>query len=204
MLCLDTLQQGYDRMVSDGQYDVDWEEDNLTVHLIEKIEQTDFLKSYRIEINPQRPIYNKSHIYEGESPKKAPVVDFKMSKWFGGDLKHFYAEAKNLSASDWQKKDGSKVNASKYRARYIETGIENFLSGRYPEGCLLGYVVNGASEKVIERINRLIESRGLTPRVGPICKSYDHQFSILFHSKHIIGEDVSSIKHLMMQFYKTE
>lgn len=198
-LCLDALQRGYDRMVSDAQYDVDWEEDNLTVHLIEKIEQTGFLKSKRIEVNPQRPIYTDANIYGGKSPKKAPVVDFKLSKWYSVELMHYYAESKNLSESNWQKSDGSKVNASKYRARYIDTGIENFLSERYPEGCLVGYIVQGNGQNVISGINKLIQSRNLLPRIGLIQKDGDVPFSICHCSSHNIDGRQFAIRHVFLQ-----
>ena len=44
MLCLDALQQGYERMVSDAQYDVCWKEDKLTAHLVAKNRKNWFLK----------------------------------------------------------------------------------------------------------------------------------------------------------------
>lgn len=204
MLCLDAMCRGYERMVVDAQYDVNWEEDNLTVQLIEKMEQAGFLADHNIEVNPQRPIYNQEIIYKGKSPKSAPVVDFKMSKWYKNKLKHYYAEAKNLSNSNWSKPDGSEVNASKYRARYIDTGIENFLSGRYPDGCLLGYVVQGEAASVISGINQLIQKRELPPRVGLIEKDESSLFPICYFSSHEIDNKILRIRHLFMQFWKSK
>lgn len=127
-------------------------------------------------------------------------MDFKFTKWYGEQELHYYAEAKNLSESDWSKQDGSKVSASHYRARYIDTGIENLLTERYPEGCLLAYVVQGKSDNIVAGINRLIKKRGLEPRVGLIYKGANIPFAICYTSDHLLEGQKSSIWHLFMQF----
>ncbi len=202
-LCLQALQLGYEKMLADGQFKVFWEEDNLTAHLVEKIEGTGFLEESHIFINHQSPIYGHEIIYEGMSAKNAPIVDFKFSKWYPGNTGlHFYAEAKNLSENNWDKPNGASVDASYYRARYIDTGIENFLSGRYPEGCLVGYIVQGKQEQVISGINRLIESRKLLPKVGLIQKDSDVSFSTCYCSSHDFEGRQFTIRHVFMQFWK--
>jgi hypothetical protein len=201
ILCLDALQRGYERMVSDGQYDVDCKEDKLTAHLVEKIKLTGFLASKQISVNHQPPIYSEGVIYGDEDPLEAPRVDFKFTKWYKKLELDYYAEAKNLSESDWQKKDGSKVSASKYRARYIDTGIDNFLSGRYPEGCLLGYIVQGKKQNVIAGINRLIQSRKILPKVGLIQKDRDVPYSTCHCSSHDFEGRQFTIRHVFMQFW---
>ena len=127
-------------------------------------------------------------------------VDFKFTKWYSKHELDYYAEAKNLSETDWTKKDGSNVNASKYRARYIDTGIENLLSDRYPEGCVLAYVVQGKSENVIKGINRLIESRKIKPRVGLIQKDNSVPFPVCYASDHVLISGERTIWHLFLQF----
>lgn len=199
MLCLDALQRGYECMVSDEQYDVDWKEDKLTAHLVAKIKLTGVLNSKQISVNHQPPIYDEGVIFGEEDPNEAPRVDFKFTKWYGHFEYNFYSEAKNLSEADWQKKNGALVSASKYRARYIDTGIENFLSGRYPEGCLLGYVVNGKTEKVVKGINRLIETRQLMPKTGPIERDIEILSPIFYRTEHLVGGNKIFIRHLFMQ-----
>lgn len=202
MLCLDALRRGYERMVSDAHYDVDWKEDKLTSHLVEKIKLTGFLNSKQISVNHQPPIYGEGVIYGEDDPNEAPRVDFKFTKWYGHFEYDYYAEAKNLSEADWQKKNGAMVSASKYRARYIDTGIENFLSGRYPEGCLLGYIVQGNKQNVIAGINRLIQSRNLLPKIGLIQEDTSVPFSICYCSPHDFEGRQFAIRHVFMQFWK--
>ncbi len=200
MLCLEALQRGYDRMVSDRQYDVNWKEDKLTAHLVDKIGQTGFLRSNQISVNHQPPIYSEGVIYGEDDPLESPKVDFKFTKWYRKNEIDFYAEAKNLSHDDWEKTDGSKVSASKYRGRYIDTGIENLVSGRYPEGCLVGYIVQGNETQVISAINRLIQTRNLLPRIGLIQKDEAVSFAICYFSSHTLDNRQFIIRHLFMQF----
>ena len=199
LLCLEALQLGYEKMFLDKQYDLSWQEDKLTAHLVEKIKATGFLNSRQISVNHQSPIYDEGVIYGEDDPLNSPRVDFKFTKWFYENEIEYYSEAKNLSEKDWEKPGGAKVNASKYRGRYIDTGIENFLSERYPEGCLIGYVVQGELSKIIEGINELINKRALPPRVGLINKNEELSLSTCYFSENLCGDKKVIIHHLIMQ-----
>lgn len=181
--CVEAIQLGYDRMRTEKRYQVDWEEDNLTICLVETIKQTGFLGQYQISVNYQSPIYSEAMAFEGANPLRAPRVDFKFSKFSGPKEHDYYAEAKNLSEMDWIKPAGTTVDASHYRARYIDTGIENYLKDRYPEGCLVGYIVNGNEDNVVAGLNRLISSRKALPRIGLISKDITTSIPICYSSE---------------------
>lgn len=202
MLCLDALQRGYERMVADAQYDVCWKEDKLTAHLVAKMEKTGFLNKKQIDIHHQPPIYDNGVIYGDDDPANAPVIDFKFVKWNKSLKFCYYAEAKNLSEKDWIKTDGSKatVDASFYRGRYIGTGIQNFLSDRYPDGCLVGYIVQGSQDAVIIGLNKLIQSRGLSPIMGFIEKDTAVTFSTCHRSFNGTQGSVRLLRHVFMKF----
>jgi hypothetical protein len=197
--CIEAIQVGYDKMRSEKRYHIDWEEDNLTICLIETINQTQFLGQFQISVNYQPPIYNEAMAFEGADPLKAPRVDFKFSKFFGPKERNYFAEAKNLSENNWIKSADTSVNASHYRARYIDTGIENYLSGRYPEGCLVGYVVNGNVANIVAGLNRLINSRNASPRIGFINKDATTSLSICYSSDNQSTKGTMSLRHLMLQ-----
>jgi hypothetical protein len=79
--------------------------------------------------------------------------------------------------------------------RYIEMGIANFLCGRYPKGCLLGYVLNGESAKVVDMINQGLTSAN---REKEILQK-DSNYGIDFHyvSSHV-GTSMPLLKHFLL------
>ena len=57
----------------------------------------------------------------------------------------YFFEAKNL-----------KQNNSALKRRYINTGIDNFVSRKYANGSLIGYLLEGKIDETIKGINSLI------------------------------------------------
>jgi len=133
---------------------------------------------------------------------KAPKPDIKFEKYAFQNQKPFtfYIEAKNLSETDWNKENDSKVVASGQIGRYIKTGIENFKTERYPNGCLAGYVVQGRIVKIIDTINkRLVKLQRYKE-----CLSMIYSKDIIvgqFISKHITNSgNKLSLKHILLKF----
>jgi hypothetical protein len=156
--CIFTLIEGYRLMKEAGEYKPAWEEENLTANLIKHMKRSPRSSSWRLDISPEFPVYSKE-IYDGSiKPKEAPVIDVRIMNWSKAEKLEYFIEAKNLTGSDWIKPDGSKVKASKLRARYIDAGIDNFTKKRYPSGCLVGYVLSGRIDNIIKGINKLLES----------------------------------------------
>ena len=89
-------------------------------------------------------------------PDKQPIIDMRLANWNSRERNKFFIEAKNICDKDWMKSDGSEVSASKLKRRYIATGIENFITKRYPKGCLAGYVLNSKTIDCINGINKLL------------------------------------------------
>lgn len=197
--CIEAINIGYTRILANGSYELDWEEDSFTYHLVAHIELSGFLDNYKISINPQPPIISHAIAFEGADSKKAPKVDFKFSNWSGPKEVKFYAEAKNLSEQDWHKTSGALVKSSKQRGRYIKTGIENFLSDRYPEGCLVGYVLNGSTVAVVSSLNSLIQKRKLEPRIGLIALDHTAVWPICYYSDNEKDGQPYRLVHLMLQ-----
>lgn len=197
--CVEAIQLGYNRMIAEKFYQVDWEEDNLTICLVETIKKTSSLAQSHISVNYQTPIYSAAMAYLGASSLQAPRVDFKFSTFSKQEEYEYFAEAKNLSESDWYKASGSKVSASYYRARYIDTGIENYLVGRYPDGCLVGYIVNGKESNILAGLNGLISSRCASPRIGLLRKDSTVSFPICYTSDNQSSTGPITLRHLLLQ-----
>lgn len=71
---------------------------------------------------------------------------------------YYGIEGKILVETDWQTRREYNL-----RVRYVETGIDNFVNGRYspevPRGCVVGYVINGVASKIAQKINDLLVHR---------------------------------------------
>jgi hypothetical protein len=72
----------------------------------------------------------------------------RMSTFSSSDEYCFYVEAKRLKEKD-----------SMLLKRYITTGIDHYLSKKYPHGILLGYLVEGNIDATIQKINALLTKK---------------------------------------------
>lgn len=159
MECMDMMMRAYQHAIEECSLDRNSKEDNIT-----KVLCVRYLEKLKLEnqwsVNPQVPIYNDDHESEEVDANSAPKPDLKFEKyfgWYGPKPFEFYIEAKNISETDWEKSIGSNVIARKQQQRYIDTGIDNFKSVRYRHGCLAAYVVQGDSERIVEKLNARLE-----------------------------------------------
>lgn len=77
---------------------------------------------------------------------KRARIDLTFSE-VGSPLKgKYHMEAKRLKEKD-----------SSLKRRYITTGIDNFVSKKYENGCLLGYVLEGDLHRTVNGINKLLK-----------------------------------------------
>lgn len=201
-LCLELLHQGYEAMLAEKEYDVDWKEDKLTAHYIAQMMKLELRKKQQISIIPQFIIYSDAHTFGDAEVEKAPRIDFKFIKWTFRNEVHYYAEAKNLSEKSWTKKDGTPVNASYYYKRYIETGINHLLTAYYPSNCvLIAYILNGDKNAILSNLNNLIVSK--FKDYGIIFKpntnsAVNEEFYI---SQNTFNRKNITLKHLFLQLY---
>lgn len=199
--CIDILIRAYKMVLIDNNFKTNWEEDTFTAHLLVYLDRLKIEEQWCI--NPQVVLYSKKISQGLISPLKATKPDIKFEKYVFQNQKPFtyYIEAKNLSEVDWNKENGSKVVASSQIRRYVNTGIENFKTERYPNGCLAGYVVQGRIIKIVEKIN------------NRLCKLHRDRESLSqiviedntmgqFISYHITNSrNELSLKHILLRFY---
>ena len=199
--CVEAIRLGHAQMLMDGLYQTHWEEDIITNCLVTAMRKTGFLRDEGLSVNLQVPIVTPAIAAGLASFITAPKVDFKFAIWPGNaqDELEYFAEAKNLSQRDWQKPSGAWVRTAHYRKRYLKTGIDNYLSGRYPEGCLVGYIVNGTTSAVVMGLNRLIKSSAISPRVGLLLPATGSSWTARYHSNNLPGGNPYPLIHLMLQ-----
>lgn len=156
--CIALLIDAYNSLKKSGRNIVEESENNITAQLVGYMKENPKRLNLQIYL-ARESYYDSQEIYNGLSDAdNAPRIDIKYCAWNSNNEIEFYMEAKNLAETNWTKKtSGVTVDANSLRKRYIETGIENFTSGRYPGGCLLGYVLEGKIIKIIELLNQILK-----------------------------------------------
>ena len=134
-----------------------------------------------------------------KSAKTAPRIDFRLCGWSNNSKLTYFVEAKNLIEIDSYKSNRkSKIPANKLHIRYIETGIDNYLSGQYPSnGCLVGYILQGKAENIVSMLNTCLCNLSRKPEILQLKSLEQINFKPYYISSH---NNVSSIKHLMFDF----
>lgn len=156
--CQGLLVEGYKKLIASGIVDLSWEEERITMELAKCMKVANLERNLRIHIVAEPRLYDG--ILGSESvPKEAPKIDLQLLNWSSSIELTYNIEAKNLAENDWIKSTSAKVSSSALTARYIDTGIENFINDRYANGCLAGYVLNGKAENVVDNLNGLLEKR---------------------------------------------
>ena len=142
---------------------IDWEEENISALFFDYIDKSEHAINLHINIFSEYRLLNDSILSQEQSAKSASRIDFRFTKDWTNQLKRieFFIEAKNLIENDCFKAGiKTKVYAHKLHERYIETGIDNFVSGKYPsKGCLVGYVLEGMPDNIILKINSNLKTR---------------------------------------------
>ena len=200
-ICHRILIDAYYYAIEDNQYETDWMEDQFTNYLIIFMNNHQFSRKHHLIIRPQMQKYNDAYPAGVNHPSKAPRIDIWIVNWYESDqINEYYFEAKNLSEFNWKKKNGSKVNASQQSGRYITTGIDNIKTGRYPYSSLIGYIVQGNVEAIVEKINsRLVLWKRKTE--GLKKKTFLNDFSYSYSSQHLNPDNIKiEIKHFFLIF----
>ena len=149
---------------------------------------------WQIDIIPEYRLYKN----DGIAAKSAARIDFRFSGWSTNQWEYF-AEAKNLIEIDSFKAGRkTKISANKLHRRYIETGIDNYLSSKYPQnGCLIGYILQGKTENIVSMLN--ISLCALN-RKTELLQSKDLEFADFISCYVSSHEKFLSMKHLMFDF----
>ena len=146
--CITLLVSAYHTSIADHIYSPEWMENDFTSMLNEYIEN-----------NPQRIIWKIScdvepHLHKKGIKKKKGYansedrIDLRLTTFSSKDEYHFFVEAKRL-----KEKGASLLN------RYINTGIDHYISKKYPHGVLLGYLIEGNVDRTIQKINAILTKK---------------------------------------------
>jgi len=182
--CFKLLIDAYQLSLTEKVIQLDWNENDISQELAEKIDANPKRKKWRISVSREFHLPKNDIVKKKGFADKLPRIDFKMSQFSKKDECLYYCEAKRLKQSD-----------SGLKRAYINEGMERFISNKYPSGCMLGYLVEGKTEKTITGINSLLEKDNRIPEsLIPILHKLHSSY---FESKHIRS---LIIKHLIFEF----
>lgn len=194
--CINLLLDAYASLQSSKRKVSEESENNITSQLF------GYMKKNQLRLDLQISLARESYLdsdetYDGlQDADMSPRIDIKYSTWNSNVETEYYMEAKNLAEKNWTKNStGAFVDAHKLRKRYIETGIANFTNGRYPNGCLLGYVLEGKGYRIVELLNKLLVTDNRSNEI--LINDKVHNFNYCYLSKHD-GTSSPSLKHFML------
>ena len=155
--CIELLELACRALKTKKEINSDWNEENISANIFTYIQESQQSIDADIHIESEHSFYNQKILDNKQKARKAPRIDMVFQHNWSGQRITYYVEAKNLVEKDYYR-DGRRrpVKSTAIQKRYIETGIDHFLQGYYPKGCLLGYVLNGTINGVVDALNVML------------------------------------------------
>lgn len=181
--CCQLIIEAYQTSLTEKVIQLDWNENDISSEIHKNIKENPLRKKWKVSTNVEADIPKDIPKEKGFSDK-FPRIDFRFTTFSKSEEYEYFFEAKNL-----------KQNDSSLKRRYIKTGINNFTSGKYENGSLVGYLLEGKIDETINGINALIvkdkrNSEILNLASHKLMKSY-------YESNH---SEIGILKHLIFDF----
>ena len=157
--CVSLLFESYTSLFASGRNFLEDSENDITAQLVGFMKKNP--KRFDLQISVDREHYlDSEEVYEGIADADAsPRIDIIYSTWHSNNEHTYHIEAKLLAENNWKKASvKTPVHAESLQKRYIATGINNFCSKKYSNGCLIGYILEGKIPKIVEKLNALLKA----------------------------------------------
>ena len=183
--CKTLFIEAYQTSISNNSISLNFDENDISAILFNNIDKNPNRIKWGISTNPENHLFDETVSFKKGFAAKFSRIDLRYSTFWKGDEYKYFVEAKNLKAND-----------SSSKRRYINTGINNFLTGgKYSDcdGFLVGYILDGNIEDCVIGINKLLEkdNRKTESLVSSTFLGFD-----LFSSNHRI----KSLNHLFLLY----
>ncbi|MDC6388811.1 hypothetical protein PP182_08970 [Maribacter sp. PR1] len=182
--CFRLITESYVSAMETKVIKLNWDENDITSELHDHVKKNPLRLKWSIVTNVEQHLPKDEIKKEKGFAAKLPRIDLRLVTINSSLEYEYHMEAKNLEEND-----------SGLKRRYIDTGINNFVSKKYENGCLLGYVLDGDLEKTVDGVNKLLKKDHREPEY------LKHRTSDL-HDKYYESEhpDNLLIKHFMFDF----
>lgn len=182
--CFWLIIEAYQTSLTEKVIQLDWNENDISSEIHKYIKANPLRLKWKVFSNVEAHIPNEKLPKEKGFADKFPRIDFRLTTFSKSEEFEYFFEAKNL-----------KQNDSALKRRYIDTGINNFVSGKYKNGSLIGYLLEGKTDETINGLNSLLEKDNRNTEVLNI-KS-DKLLNAIYESNH---SDIGTLRHLIFDF----
>lgn len=181
--CFQLLIGAYQILLTEKVVQSDWEENDISQALYEKIDID--TRRFKWKIVAFREFHLPQNTVKVRGfANKLPRIDLIMSNIFGNlDCKYF-CEAKRLKETD-----------SNLKRAYIGEGMDRFISKKYPIGCMLGYLLDGDLDNTIKGINSLLDKDNR--KAETLSLTVNTKFKFYYESNHT---KIGVLKHFIFAF----
>jgi len=182
--CIKLLISAYQESTMENSVNLNWEENDITDHLHEYVINNPFRLKKHIVTNVESYLANKFLQKDKGFAARRSRIDMRFVVIKSGVEYIYFAEAKLLKEHD-----------NKLKKRYIKTGIDNFISGKYYDGFLVAYIVEGVLINAVKGINKLLEEDHRESEIlkKGTCNCHDRYYES-FH------DSIGILKHFMFDF----
>ncbi|PGH41936.1 MAG: hypothetical protein CRN43_00255 [Candidatus Nephrothrix sp. EaCA] len=181
--CFRLIIEAYQTSLTEKATSSDWNENDISSELHRRINQNPLRTKWKISTNTEAPVPKDIPKAKGFADK-FPRIDFRLTSFMSADECEYFFEAKNL-----------KQNDSALKRRYISTGIDSFISKKYPNGNLLGYLLEGKADETVKGINLLLQKDKRNAEF--LIKQPFKLHNEYYESAH---ENIGVLKHLLLDF----
>jgi hypothetical protein len=183
--CCRLIVEAYQTSLTEKVIQSNWNENDISSELHRLIKENPLRLKWKVSANVEADIPKDIPKVKGFSDT-FPRIDFRLTSFISSYEYEYFFEAKNV-----------KQNDSALKRRYIETGIDNFVSQKYENGSLIGYLLEGKINETIKAINSLLEKDKRNTETL-ILKS-NKLIKTNYESNH---SNIGTLKHLIFDFTK--
>jgi len=181
--CYRLIIEAYQNSLAEKVIQLNWNENDISSELHRHIKVNPLRRKWKFFTQVEAHLRKDIQLVKGFADKFSRI-DFRLTTFYKNDDCEYFFEAKNL-----------KQNDSALKRRYIDTGINNFISKKYENGSLIGYLLGGKTNETIKGINSLIEkdkrnTETLMLKPNKLLETY-------YESNH---SELGTLKHLIFDF----
>ena len=157
--CVSLLFESYTSLFATGRNFLEDSENDITAQLVGFMKKNPMRNDLQISVEREHYL-DSEEVYEGiVGADTSPRIDIIYTTWHSNNEHTYHIEAKLLAENNWKKASViTPVHAENLQKRYIATGINNFCSKKYSNGCLIGYILEGEIPKIVEKLNILLKA----------------------------------------------